>query len=68
MSPRQLIERLSNAALRDLLYDKPASSIPRMPPLILLERCPVCHEWLPQGSKQAGQCRACDAWITPLVK
>lgn len=62
-----LFERLSESAYRDLMTDKPAAG-PRQPPVILLQRCPVCLEWLPQGSREDGQCRACGAWITPLVK
>ncbi|MFA6165373.1 MAG: hypothetical protein WC700_02070 [Gemmatimonadaceae bacterium] len=63
-----LLERLSESAFRDLMTDKRPSSGPRIPPVILLERCPVCREWMPEHSKRDGQCRACDAWLTPLLK
>ena len=62
-----LFERLSEDAFRDLMRDKPVAG-PRVPPVILLEKCPVCAEWLPQGSREMGQCRACEAWISPLVR
>lgn len=63
-----LIERLSDYAFHELMTDKLPRSRPIEPPEILLERCPVCREWMPQHSKETGQCRACDAWITPLMR
>lgn len=65
--PRSLLARLSNAEYQDLMADKRPSG-PRPPSVIHLEHCPVCQEWLPQRSKETGQCRACDAWITPLLR
>ena len=62
-----LFERLSDYAFRELMRDKPPRGS-RPPSVIELERCPVCREWLPQRSKETGQCRACDAWIGPLVR
>lgn len=65
MRPRSLLAPLSNADLADLLAPMPN---PRCLPTfeILLQRCPVCEHWLPQGSLALGQCLACEAWFEPL--
>lgn len=62
-----MFERLSDYAFRELMTDKHPSG-PRIPPVILLQRCPVCREWMPQHSREDGQCRACGAWFALLVK
>ena len=62
MRPRSLLAPISNAELADLLAPLPRAR--RAPEFrILLQRCPVCQEWMPQGSRKDGQCRACGAWI-----
>ena len=63
-----LFERLSESAFRDLMSDRPVSTAARLPPVILLEKCPVCSQWLTQGAKAMGQCRSCESWIGVLVR
>lgn len=62
-----LLERLSESAFRELMSDRSPPG-PRYPPEILLQRCPVCLEWMPEHSKRDGQCRACGAWVGAVGK
>ncbi len=60
-----LLDRLTVAAIAELLADVPdwVARCEREPPRILLTRCPVCQEWMPAGSREVGQCRACEVWL-----
>lgn len=64
MAPRSLIQRLSDAALADLLAPlRPPRTEPRAPSVIRLQRCEFCREYLAVGSREMGQCQACGTWF-----
>lgn len=62
-----LLSRLWNEEWADLMAPIPAPS-QREPSVVLLQRCPVCAEWLTEGSQERGRCGACDVWLPEPVR
>jgi len=53
-----LFHELAGASFRELMHDRPAPG-EREPSQVKLQRCPVCHEYLTDGSTRLGECGAC---------
>ena len=57
MATRSLLAPLSDPDYEDLMAESP--KVEREPPTVQLQWCPVCREWMREGSAEYGECVDC---------
>lgn len=62
-----LLSKLSNDEWAELLAPDPSPSHYEWS-VVLLSRCPVCGEWMTEGSRSRGRCGSCDVWLPEPIR